>query len=179
MPGTETTSSHSAAGEIRSLIERLARTRFGARVVETPIAGYQVLTDRSLDEPTAGIRAAWLTCAVAEGQLSVHARAARAAGRSWDEIGAALDLPVDGFRARDAAAFEWLVEGRDPRDVDDDVVSMHAPSFWWRCPSCDRQITDRGPYNGHPDDDEDGHALGCARHEEDVAAWEDRSGWQQ
>jgi hypothetical protein len=44
----------------------------------------------------------------------------------------------------------------------------------WTCASCGEWITDSGPYNGHPDDDERGHAEDCARHLAEAAAYQAR-----
>jgi hypothetical protein len=36
-------------------------------------------------------------------------------------------------------------------------------SFAWTCQSCGENVSDRGPYNGHPEDEQSGHADGCER----------------
>lgn len=172
-------SSQRAAGEqARRLVREVAVDVFGAVVVETPIPGFTVLTDVGLDDPLTGVRAALLLRGVVEGQLHGHARAARAAGRSWDEIGGALDLPDYEFDSRAEITFTWLVEGREPDPDTDALPTFRAPSTHWRCSSCDQPVTDRGPFESHPDDNETGHAPGCARHQADVAAWAARTGWE-
>ena len=69
-----------------------------------------------LDVPLCGMRAAVVAHRVAFAQMRECAEAARGASRSWDDVAAALDLPVrDGEpRAPGQVAFEWLIEGRDP-----------------------------------------------------------------
>jgi hypothetical protein len=53
--------------------------------------------------------------------------------------------------------------------------AFNGPSFTWRCPACDRVVSDRGPYDGHPDDNQPGHADGCARLADEIDRW--RSSW--
>lgn len=179
MAGFDRSPTERAVRRLRDVVREVAVEAFEARIVEAPIPGFQVLTDRRLDDPLAGVRAALLARTVAEGQMFVHARDARAAGRSWDEVGAALDLPAHEFSSRAEAAFGWLVEGREPDSEPDGLPSFRTPSAWWRCGTCDQQVTDHGPSeSSHPDDSESGHATGCARHAGDVAAWQQRTGWE-
>lgn len=162
-----------AAGRMREMVRRVAVEAFDAREVEVPIPGFTVLTDHALTDPLAGVRAALFLRNVAEGQLYDYARAARAAGRSWDEIGDALDLPEAEYRSRGEEAFVWLVEGREPEP--DSPPLYRTPSVYWRCSTCGQQVTDRGPFESHPSDNESGHAEGCTRHTGDVAAWTERT----
>lgn len=167
-----------AVGQVRELVRRVAVEVFGARVIETPIPGFQVITDRQLDDPLTGVRAAQLLRTVAEAQMGEYARAARAGGRSWDEIGEALGLPAYEFRSRAEEAFAWLVEGREPDPEPNALPSFRTPTTWWRCGACDQQVTDHGPYGGsHPDDNETGHAPDCARRRAAIAAWKAHTGW--
>lgn len=165
-----------AAGSIRGLVRRIAVEVFDTTEVEVPIPGYTVLTDRRLDDPLAGIRAALLVRGVAEAQLYDYARTARAAGRSWNEIGAALGLPSEAAPVGEAA-FDWLVCGRPPASKEEGW-SWRAPSACWRCTTCDAQVTDNGPFESHPGDNETGHTESCARHRAEVAAWAARTGWE-
>ncbi|ALE82468.1 hypothetical protein [Pseudonocardia sp. HH130629-09] len=168
-----------AAEQARHLVRRIAVDVFGASVVETPIPGFTVITDRALDDPLGGVRAALLLRGVAGSQLYDHARAARSAGRSWDEIGAALELPDYEFDSRAEVTFAWLVEGREPAPAHRDPVPVfHPPSSSWRCGTCAALVTDRGPYESHPDDNETGHASDCTRHIAAIAAWKTRTGWE-
>lgn len=163
---------------VRSMVWAGAVEAFGATRLEDPIEGYRLLTRSRLDDPLAGLRSALLVRNVAAGRLIEFADAARAAGRSWDEIGAALDLEADGEgRSRAEVAFEWLVEGRVPQ-APDRWPSFHAPTTSWDCVTCGQRVTDRGPYESHPVDNEDGHREDCVRHRADVAAWVARTGWE-
>ncbi|WP_224393203.1 hypothetical protein [Pseudonocardia sp. ICBG1293] len=100
------------SGRVRELVRRIAVEAFGAAESEVPIPGFTVFTDRRLDDPLAGIRAALLVHTVAESQLTEYARAARAAGRSWDQIADALGITTDEVAVVGEAVFDWLVCGR-------------------------------------------------------------------
>lgn len=169
---------HEAGEQARRLVRQVAVDVFGGAVVETPIPGSTVITDVGLDDPLTGVRAALLLRRIVDGQVLEHARAARAAGRSWDEIGAALELPAYEFNSRAAITFTWLVEGREPDPDTDALPTFRAPSTHWRCGACEQQITDGGPFESHPDDNETGHTPGCTRHQADVAAWAACTGWE-
>ncbi|HEX6336710.1 MAG TPA: hypothetical protein VFZ85_07135, partial [Jiangellaceae bacterium] len=52
---------------------------------------------------------------------------------------------------------------------------LQGPSFVWRCRACDRVISDRGPYESHPDDNQPGHAKDCSRLATELARW--RASW--
>lgn len=163
------------AHRVRELVLAAAVEVFSAVRSEVPVEGFRLLTESRLDDPLAAVRAADLLARVAEAQRTDHARAARASGRSWDEIGEALDLPVDGDRPRDEAAFEWLIEGRAPNATGPDHLSFRTPTTWWRCSACGQQVSDRGPYESHPDDNEHGHADGCPRRVAAIGAWRTRT----
>jgi len=80
-------------------------------------------------------------------------------------------LPIDQDETNDPAAdaFVWVA----PRPS----MRFDAVTTSWECSSCGQRVTDRGPYNGYPEDDESGHGADCARHAEDVRAYRSRSGW--
>jgi hypothetical protein len=118
--------------------------------------------------PLAGVQAADWVVKRAGREIYEHVRRAREAGHSWEQIGQALDMrPVDG-RCVAEAAYE-RVAGR-PADW-----SLSGPSFTWRCPACGRVISDRGPYESHPDDNQPGHAKDCPRLATELARW--RASW--
>ncbi|MDN5916086.1 MAG: hypothetical protein L0I76_13450 [Pseudonocardia sp.] len=160
---------------LRELVLAAAVEVFGAVRSEVPIEGFRLLTESRLDDPLAGVRAADLLARVADAQRTDHARAARAAGRSWDEIGEALELPLDGDRPRGEAAFEWLIEGRAPESTGPADGLFRTPTTWWRCSACGQQVSDRGPYESHPDDNEHGHTEGCPRRAAAIGAWRTRT----
>lgn len=162
------------ARRLQTLMEEVAVEQFGGQVVVEPIEGYQMLTRRRLVEPLPGVRAA-AVLRVAAGRVLVDAvGAARAAGGSWDEVGEALGLPDDGGPVGEVA-FAFVVEGREP-ERSRELFRLSSTS--WRCGSCGELVSDRGPFESHPVDNESGHTFDCARHLADVQAWRERTGWE-
>jgi len=90
---------------------------------------------------------------------------AREAGRSWHEIGEALDL-------------HWAAAANKESTADEayDYALRYQPgtgrrTFTWICPACQRQITDNGPWPDLPEQ-ETGHAADCARRTAQLDAWQ-------
>lgn len=164
----------SAVTRLQTLMEEIAVEQFGGEVVVEPIEGYQFLTRRRLVDPLPGVRAAAVLRDVAWRVLVDAVEAARAAGRSWEELGEALGLPLDGEPLGEVA-FAFVVERREPERARE---LFWSPATSWRCASCGELVTDRGPFESHPDDNESGHATDCARHLADVRAWQTRTGWE-
>ncbi len=98
-----------------------------------------------------------------------RAERARADGITWAQIGEALGLdPGSGGKSGHdlgVAAFEHFAGEPGLRS---------QASFRFRCASCGEYITDRGPLEGHPEDNEQGHAEGCVRLAADIVAWRAR-----
>jgi hypothetical protein len=164
--------------QVERLAERLAIEHFDGQVVDEPIPGFHMLTRRRLVDPLAGVRATKALANAARALLVDQARAARAAGRSWDEIGEALGLS-DGAadEPRAEAAFTEIVEGRRAQTY---WPTFRAPSTCWRCESCGEPVADHGPTgSSHPDDQESGHDESCERHAAALAAWRTRTGWDE
>jgi hypothetical protein len=118
-------------------------------------------------EPSAGIRIAVTLRKAAERVTRDYIRWAREAGLSWHETAAALDLGAgakERGQALSEAAFEYATGG-GTGDWD------WPPSFAWTCQACGQHITDRGPYKGHPEDRESGHAGGCERLAAEITAY--------
>jgi hypothetical protein len=117
-------------------------------------------------EPAAGIRAALIARDTASRVIRDYGRRAREDGLNWEDIGQALALGQgehvpDGFEM-DIAAYTAMAGDGD---------SWYEPYFAWTCPSCATTVSDRGPYDSHPADREQGHAEGCQRLAADVAAY--------
>jgi len=128
--------------------------------------------DIEVDRPAdylAGIAAARRVANAAEGLMRDYAQRARGAGRSWQDIAPTLPVDLDDVAGAAAAAFLWVAPS--PSMQYDTVTTS------WECQSCGERIIDRGPYNGHPDDDEEGHAEGCARHADDIRNFRAAAGW--
>jgi hypothetical protein len=139
------------------------------RMFPGAISGYQRA------EPLAGIRA---TQVLADGAARIrreYTQHARAEGIAWQQIGQALGLDQgpDGKSGYDlaVAAFEHF-EG-EPN-------LWHQSNFHYHCRSCGEWITDRGPYESHPEDNEHGHAADCARFAAELATWQaERDAWER
>jgi hypothetical protein len=94
-----------------------------------------------------------------------YAETARGDGRSWLELADGLGIDPNEDE-RDHLAFV-KVAGEPTSYYSDRYVS-------WKCSSCGERIRDVGPYGGHPDDNERGHAPDCARHAAEIAEYEKR-----
>lgn len=163
----EPTSRERLAYRVRDQLRRLAVDGFGARETTAPIGDSGFLRP-VLDDPTAGLRAAVLTRNVAVAAIHDGAVDARAACRTWDEVADAIGIEDDDrFAPRGERAFEEIVGRPD----------LFAPaSLRWTCTTCGRPVSDSGPYESHPDDNEHGHAETCDRRARAVAAWRIRTG---
>ncbi len=115
---------------------------------------------RKMPRPVPALRAALLVRHVAQGKAQDAIRAARAAGTSWAEL--ADTLGVDGGEA----AYRVAV------GPDDGWAWYQRQDVYWRCSACAELVTDSGPYEAHPANNETGHADGCARHLAEIAAYQ-------
>lgn len=156
-----------AASDIRAAIDR-AVTRYatatGHELHDRP-AWPGALTTYQYADPATGIRAATIARNSADRVRDDYVRQARQDGITWQAIGQALDLdqgdnPKAGYELA-AAAFETVTGEPD---------IFRQPTLGWRCPSCTKTVTDHGPYEGHPSDNERGHADDCQRLAADIAA---------
>ena len=158
-----------AAWRTRELVRGVAVTAFDAIERREPIEGFHDLSRPVLDDPLAGVRAGRLVSDVAAGQLREWALRARGVGRSWDDVGEALELPIvpEGV-TRAEAAWEWLVEHRPPAPSREPGGPGSAV---WTCTTCRGRVRDTGPFASHPDDRETGHVDDCARRAVALDAW--------
>lgn len=158
----EITPQERAAWTLRTAIRRVAQEVYGAEVVEEPIEGFKILTKSTLDDPLAGIRAAVLARDIAVGQMLTYAEEARGAGRSWNGVAEALGIESrEGDTPRGELAFLLVVESRPLPTEERSWCDRAAAS--WTCSSCGQRITDHGPFESHPDDNERGHTPSCIR----------------
>jgi hypothetical protein len=120
-------------------------------------------------DPLAGLAASRRLEGAAWQHCRDYIRAAREAGHSWHDIGAALAL-FPGSDTRQAsqtaaeAAFDYAAG-----DPDNEHARRYGRSVTWTCGSCDRAISDHGLCNG-PADDERGHVGNCPRLAATIAA---------
>ncbi len=169
-----------AISTIRDAIERVAAQASETQAREGQTEGLED-THQQLDEALAGVGAARLAAHVAAKLLRAYALEARAAGRSWDDVAAALELPDHTADAaavaqagelgvpRAETAFEWLIEDQPPPAPRRE--RWERPMASWRCSTCRNRVRDHGPFESHPDDREHGHATDCARRRAALEAW--------
>ncbi|WP_433786956.1 hypothetical protein ACQPX6_08945 [Actinomycetospora sp. CA-101289] len=169
MSALEASRREQAASRTRELVRGVAVTAFDAIERREPIEGFHELLRPVLDDPLAGVRAGRLVFDVAAGQLREWALRARGAGRSWDDVGKALELPAAFEGAtRAEAAWDWLVEHRPPAPSRE---PSGPGSAVWTCTTCRGRVRDTGPFASHPDDRETGHIADCARRASALEAW--------
>jgi hypothetical protein len=165
---------------LRNLLIRHVLDELGpSGVTYAPEPGLETFGDRPQPDPQAAVRAARQLQWTATGLLGQHIDRARGRGVSWHDLAAPLgitgDADAEGIAPAEAA-FHLATTGRIDGDGPHQVWGRD-PYRSWRCAACREWVRDRGPFNGHPDDDETGHAAGCTRHAADVAAWRTRNGW--
>jgi hypothetical protein len=146
-----------------------------------PDPGFAEYGNRPQPQPLAAVRAARTVRQAADALLGGHIDRARGHGHTWTELAGALGLTRDADEAGipdEEAAFCWATTGRIDGDRPNPVWG-YEPRRSWRCASCQERVTDHGPFTGNPDEEETGHAPGCARHTADVDAWRTRHGWDE
>jgi len=148
---------------------QLARSTGASTVMRPMFRGEDEPAVRDV-EPLAGARAARDLELAAKGTARDYIRQAREAGHGWQRIGQALgvspnaDADQTGMTVAEAA---YTYAAGSPYT---DTAARYGRSFLWTCRSCDQAVSDRGLIAG-PADDELGHAGGCLRLAEAVAAW--------
>lgn len=113
-------------------------------------------------EPRLGLQAALRLHTEAMAQARQYVEQLRAAGVGW------FDLAADVRRKPE-------VDGTEAGEVFEQfAVPEEAHPSWlsWRCDACGQRVLDYGPWNAHPEDIERGHAQDCARHADDIRAYE-------
>lgn len=153
-PTAEDRARQEAATAILAAILRMANVS-GTQIQHRPAWPGAASTIRYA-EPAAGIKFARMLEAAARHFERGYVQHAREMGLTWEQIGHALELKGDHGHRRGVAAFEYVVDAENVRP-------FAEPSFHWACHACGQSITDHGPYEGHPADNESGHADGCSR----------------
>jgi hypothetical protein len=153
-----------ARWQLQALVLELAREAFGDSAVERRARYDGDQFSEHAPTPLAGAWAAHQLWRCARGEMVSQVRRAREAGHSWEEIGRTLAFKPDADRTVAEATFEQMTGSAAP-------WSPHCPSFVWRCAACVRVISDRGPYERHPADNESGHSEDCVRLAGEVERW--------
>ena len=124
------------------------------------------------------LRAALAVQSQAGARVVRYVDAMRGEGASWKRVAEVLFPPNEyGGENQDVAN-----QGNTPEECAFYLVApesqrgmMFEPSTTrWTCggpAGCGERITDSGPFESHPDDNERGHAETCARHAAAVATW--------
>jgi hypothetical protein len=114
-------------------------------------------------EPIAGLEAAMELERAARNLTIGYIRLSRETGRSWYEIGDALNLHAAAFFNKLPVAEEaYAYALGNPAGPD-------QRTFTWTCPACLREVTDHGPYPA-PAMQEEGHESSCPRWAAQLAA---------
>ena len=120
--------------------------------------------------PLAGLHAALLVAETAQRKAYEFVLGLRSEGSAtWQDVADLLGIEWSDQYARRERAYE-LVLGPAPEDAS----PWRERNLDWRCggaDGCGEYITDRGPYNGYPSDNEDGHAESCRRHAAEQEAY--------
>lgn len=148
----------------RSAIAHLVRDTAGEDAFhEVPIMPGGRTTEHR-PEPLQGLHAALRVRDAATAHARRFVEELRGDGASWQTITAAVRRDDDVDNEDEQIVFEeFAAPGLSP---------VNATWLSWRCSTCGERVTDHGPYNGHPDDVEDGHLEDCARHAADVRAYD-------
>jgi hypothetical protein len=159
-----------AAGQLQGLVLELVREIHGDAAVtrQARYDGDQFPTPTPT--PLAGAWGAEHLARCASREVATHVRRARESGHSWHEVGETLGIDPGPGRSVAETAYERFAGSPSS-------WSLQGPSFGWRCPACDRVISDRGPYESHPDDNQPGHAKECSRFAAELAGW--RESWDE
>ena len=138
----------------------------GAQIVQAPPWPGASFTEEQ-PEPGAGIRIALALERAARAGMRVYIARAREAGMSWHEVGGALGV-AELAQARGSSVAEAAWEYAAGRPA---YLSGQLGVFRWTCPDWGVVVSDRGPGERSPVEDEQGHAEGCHRLAAAVAEW--------
>ncbi|GII05472.1 hypothetical protein [Planobispora takensis] len=151
-----------ARHHIQTAVAHLVTDAYGSQAVTWQPVFPGAASRQQVADPLPGLWTIKYLDALIKSEARRYARRARETGHPWARIGAMLRLPDGADHTTGQAAFVYLA---------DNVFGEQ--SFTWCCSDrhCGQLIHDYGPGADHPDEAERGHASGCARHAEDLAAW--------
>lgn len=156
--------------EFRNRLEQLVITQLrdehgDAAVVREPLisrfTGYNFGDQDVPADYLQAIEAAGKLSNAARGLMVGYADKARGQGRSWAEIADAFHIDSEQVSDPAVEAFERIAPPDESGWCRDNYTT-------WTCTSCQQRVTDRGPWNPHPADNESGHADGCERHDREI-----------
>lgn len=155
-------------------ISEVVRAKHGDAAFVTVAAFPGSQFTRRVPHAEAGIRAAIMLRDAAAAEVDSKIRAARGEGASWGRIAEILgltDADDDNHQNSLAERAFYFVAPES-----NDGWRFRPSTTHWRCSSCQATVTDRGPFESCPEDNESGHAEGCARFADDMAQWRRRRG---
>ena len=171
-----TTSKLFPADDVRDVVTD--RVDNGIRAVVLKMGGDEAFETRpsfpgasfSISFPKAhyAIKAAVMVRDAAAGRVRRYVDDARAEGTAWQAIGILLGFGDQDGVGADEQAFDLIATG-----------DWGSRATSWRCGACNKVVTDRGPFNSHPVDNETGHAEDCTRFAAEIEAWRKRTGWDE
>ena len=123
--------------------------------------------DLAAQHPLASLEAAAELEQAAHDLVAEHIRLARQADRTWYQIADALHLHAVACANKESAADEAFSFALQYRSIAD------QRNIIWTCPACHQKITDHGPWDELPEQ-EDGHTADCPRRTAELAAWQTR-----
>lgn len=156
--------------QVRSLVDRAVKAGVPAAQMYERKLRPESTIGYPEPRPLAGLQAALLVARLATTAAHKYAKGLRGEGTSWRDIADLLEIPWSDDYSRRERAYELVAGPADNRR------GAYADlRVFWTCGGpngCGQYVTDRGPYDAHPRDNETGHADGCARVAAEVAAWE-------
>jgi hypothetical protein len=117
--------------------------------------------------PLATLEAAAELEEAAHDLVAEQIRLARQVGRTWYQIADALHLHALACANKESAADEAFSYALKYHSI----ANHH--DITWTCPACQQPITDHGPWDELPQQ-EDGHTPDCPRRTAELAAWQTR-----
>jgi hypothetical protein len=115
----------------------------------------------------AGFEAAQAVIGLAERIRAKYVIELRGEGVSWEEITDLLKVEWSSEYVRAERAFDMVADAPPSR--------FDGPRVYWTCGGplgCGQYVTDKGPYESYPADNEHGHAEGCRRLAAEIQAHE-------
>lgn len=151
---------------VNALVRRLLDQNLGAEAVTTrPDA--LTRTPVEVPAPAEALRVAMLVSRYGLALVYRYTGELRGCGSTWAQIHPLLDLPPEPDVSPAVQAFEYTLGPDEPGGFAFDARYMS-----WTCHTCGEQIRDFGPYDGHPDNCEQGHADGCQRHLDEIDTYQ-------
>jgi hypothetical protein len=164
---TEAAAAHMSA--VRQLVERAVEALVPAD--QMTLRKFRPESEYGFREPKplAGLQAALTVARVAQTRAYGFAEGLRGEGSSWAQVADLLGIEWSADYVQRERAFELVAGSVSNVSYDRYVFFICGGPL-----GCGKRVTDRGPYNGSPAEDEDGHAEGCRRLAAEVAAYHAR-----